>query len=75
MFTYFTANEMFINLIFPLITAILPLVLTYFLFEPIIGLIKKINNPPLPIIAPMIIGSGSLLFSFITKIRTLPHIR
>jgi hypothetical protein len=41
MFIYFTPNEMFINLIFPLITAIIPLILTYFLFEPLMGLIKK----------------------------------
>ena len=41
MFAYFTPNEMFIYLIFPLITAIVPLLLTYFLFEPIMGLIKK----------------------------------
>lgn len=41
MFTYFTVNEFFNNLIFPLIIAIIPLVLKYFLFEPIIGLIKK----------------------------------
>ena len=38
---YFSINELFINLIFPLITAIVPLILTYFLFEPLIGLIKK----------------------------------
>lgn len=41
MFTYFTPNELFNNLIFPLITAIIPLILTYFLFEPITDLIKK----------------------------------
>jgi len=40
-FAYFTPNEMFNNLIFPLIAAIIPIFLTYFLFEPIIGLIKK----------------------------------
>lgn len=44
MFTYFTPNEMFNNLIFPLITAIIPLIMTYFLFEPIIGLIKKMKK-------------------------------
>lgn len=44
MFTYFTPNEMFNNLIFPLITAIISLILTYFLFEPIIGLIKKMKK-------------------------------
>lgn len=38
---YFSINELFINLIFPMITAIVPLILTYFLFEPLIGLIKK----------------------------------
>lgn len=38
---YFSINKLFINLIFPLITAIVPLILTYFLFEPLIGLIKK----------------------------------
>lgn len=41
MFEYFSINELFINLIFPLITEIVPLILTYFLFEPIVGLIKK----------------------------------
>lgn len=66
MFTYFTANEMFINLIFPLITAILPVVLTYFLFEPIIGLIKK-NLQFSTYAAPMIIGGRKLLFLLILK--------
>lgn len=66
MFIYFTANEMFINLIFPLITAILPLVLTYFLFEPIIGLIKKTLTSS-TYAAPMIIGRGKLLFLLILK--------
>lgn len=41
MFTYFSPNEMFNNLIFPLITAIIPLILKYFLFDPIASLIKK----------------------------------
>ena len=41
MFDYFSINDLFINLIFPLITSIVPLILTYFLFEPLIGLIKK----------------------------------
>lgn len=41
MFAYFTPHDLFIELIFPLITTIVPLILTYFLFEPIIGLIKK----------------------------------
>ncbi len=41
---YFSINELFINLIFPLITAIVPLILTYFLFEPLIGLIKNLTN-------------------------------
>lgn len=41
MFTYFTPHDLFIYLIFPLITAIIPIILTYFLFEPIIELIKK----------------------------------
>lgn len=41
MFNYFTPNEMFLNFIFPLLVAIIPLILTYFLFEPIIGLTKK----------------------------------
>ena len=41
MFNYFTLNEMVLNLIFPLIVAIIPLCLTYFLFEPIISLLKK----------------------------------
>ena len=41
MFEYFTINELFNNLIFPLIANIIPLLLTYFLFEPITGLIKK----------------------------------
>lgn len=41
MFVYFTPNDMFNNLIFPLIVAIIPLILTYFLFEPIIKLVKK----------------------------------
>ncbi len=66
MFIYFTANEMFINLIFPLITAILPLVLTYFLFEPIIGLIKKTLASSTSA-TPMIIGRGKLLFLLILK--------
>lgn len=41
MFNYFTIHDLFIYLIFPLINAILPLIITYFLIEPIIGLIKK----------------------------------
>lgn len=45
MFEYFSINELFINLIFPLITEIVPLILTYFLFEPIVGLIKKLDKP------------------------------
>lgn len=44
MFTYFTPNELFNNLIFPLITAIIPIVLTYFLFNPIVSLIKKMKK-------------------------------
>lgn len=43
MFNYFTINELFINLIFPLITAVTPLILTYLLFEPLVGLIKKLD--------------------------------
>ena len=42
---YFSINDLFINLIFPLITSIVPLILTYFLFEPLIGLIKKLDKP------------------------------
>lgn len=41
MFTYFTPNELFNNLIFPLIVNLVPVILSYFLFEPIIGLLKK----------------------------------
>ena len=44
MFTYFTPNEIFTNLIFPLIVAIVPLILTYFLFEPILDYIKKVEK-------------------------------
>lgn len=44
MFDYFSINDLFINLIFPLITSIVPLILTYFLFEPLIGIIKKLDK-------------------------------
>lgn len=44
MFTYFTPNELFNNLIFPLIVNLVPVILSYFLFEPIIGLLKKRKN-------------------------------
>ncbi len=36
-----TVNELFVHLIFPLIVSILPIILTYFLFEPLLVLIKK----------------------------------
>lgn len=39
MFNYVTINEIFINLIFPLMVAIIPLILSYF-----IGLIKKLDK-------------------------------
>lgn len=35
MFEYFTINDLFLNLIFPLLTTLVSLILTYFLFEPI----------------------------------------
>lgn len=40
MFKYFTVNQLFIELIFPLIYTTFPIVLTYILFEPL----KEIIN-------------------------------
>lgn len=44
MLGYFSLNELFINLIFPLIVSLTPLVLTYLLFEPLVALIKKLDK-------------------------------
>ena len=41
MLNCFTVNELFNNFIFPLVIEIISLILTYFIFEPLIGLIKK----------------------------------
>lgn len=41
MLEYVTVKEIYIALLFPLICTMTPLFFTYFLFEPINGLIKK----------------------------------
>ena len=44
---YFTINQLFTELLFPLVNSILPLLLTYILFEPLCNKLKKKNKKTL----------------------------
>ena len=44
---YFTINQLFTELLFPLVNSILPLLFTYILFEPLCNKLKKENKKTL----------------------------